>query len=207
MNDDENTDDMTVETTPTLVDGRTRRRRRNVDAVVDAVIELASADNLDPTSEEIAAIAGISHRSIYRYFDSRAELLEAAIARAFETVSAEVLREPSGDAFDQRVEAFVSERIEMYRRFRPIAKAASAHSAHVTVSRGLERTRSLLRKELANHFAVELGRLDLDEQRLVLPVVDALFQFEALEYLSGNVGLDDEQIQWSLARHLHRHLS
>ena len=106
---------MTNETTTRAaqIDGRTQRRTRNIDAVVDAVIELARQGNLDPTSQEIAAIAGISHRSIYRYFDTRAELLEAAVARAFESVSETVLGSSrAGGSLDERIDAYVAERVD-----------------------------------------------------------------------------------------------
>ena len=187
------------------VDGRTRRRRRNVDAVVDAVIELAGNGNLDPTSEEIAALAGISHRSIYRYFDTRADLLEAAVARAFETASAEVLgREPSGGSFDERVEHFVSARLEICRRLRSIVRVVSIHSPEA--SGGLGDTRSALRDQLAEQFAEEFERVAGDDRDLAVPIVDAVFQFEALEYLRASAGLDDEAIRRSLVVHLHRHL-
>ena len=192
-------------TATTPIDGRTRRRRRNIDAVIDAVIALAGDGNIDPTSEEIAAVAGISHRSIYRYFDTRADLLEAAVVRAFETVSAEVFNNESLDgSFEERVERFVSARVEMYRQLQSIARIAYAHASRD--SAGLERARSTLRKYLTDHFAVEFDRLDPEERRLAVPVVDAAFQFEALEYLSGNAGLDAESIRKALERHLRCHL-
>lgn len=197
---------MTTEITATRVDGRNRRRRRNIDAVVDAVISLAADGNLDPTSEEIAAVAGISHRSIYRYFDTRADLLEAAVVRAFETVSAEVFDgERLDGSFDARVEHFVSARLEMYRRLRSIARVASTHAPDA--SGGLETARASLRMYVLNHFAPELDRFEPEERRLVVSIVDTAFQFEALEYLSGNAGLDDELVRRALERHLHRHLS
>ncbi len=196
---------MTTETTATPVDGRTRRRRRNIDGVVDAVIALASDGNLDPTSEEIAAVAGISHRSIYRYFDTRADLLEAAVVRAFERASADVFDEQRLDgSFDERVERFVSARLEIYHRLRSIVRVADAHAPHG--SSGLERARSALRMHLADDFAAEFDRLDPEERRLAVPMIDAAFQFEALEYLSRSAGLDDDAIRQSLLRHLRAHL-
>lgn len=194
-----------VDTVTTRVDGRTRRRSRNVDAVVDAVIALAGDGNLDPTSEEIAAIAGISHRSIYRYFDTRADLLDAAVVRAFETASAEVFGQRMvGGSFDERVERFVSARLEISRRLRSIVRVAHVNAPHA--SDAVEQARSALRMHLADHFAAELDRLDPDDRRLAVSIVDAAFQFEALDYLGSSAGLDDEGIRKSLERHLDRHL-
>lgn len=191
------------------VDGRTQRRRRNIDAVVDGVIELARAGNLDPTSEEIAALAGISHRSIYRYYDTRAELLDAAVVRAFDAVSAEVFPDDARDgSFDDRVEHFVSARIEVYRRMRSVVQMEVAHSAvDSSGTPGVDRARAALRTRTVDQFIAEFDRFEPDERRLVVAVVDAAFQFEALEYLDASAGLDDEQIQRALVLHLHRHLA
>lgn len=197
---------MTIENSTTRVDGRTRRRRRNVDAVVDAVIELADQGNLDPTSEEIAAVAGVSHRSIYRYFENRADLLDAAVLRAFESVAAEVLgRAEPDESFDERIERFVSARVAMYCRLRSIARVATTHRTNT--ASGLEQARATLRHELANTFAAEFDRMAPAERPLALAAIDAAFQFEALEYLSNNAGLDEVAVRESLARHLRCHFA
>ncbi len=200
---------MIIDETVASVDGRTQRRRRNIDAVVDAVIELARAGNLDPTSEEIAALAGISHRSIYRYYDTRAELLDAAVVRAFDAVSAEVFRDDArSGSFDERVEQFVAARIEMYRRLRSVVRMEVAHAAvDSSGTPGVDRARAVLRTRLVDLFIAEFDRFEPEERRLVAAVVDAAFQFEALEYLDANAGLDDDQIQRALALNLRRHLT
>ncbi len=188
------------------VDGRTQRRTRNIDAVVDAVIELAGNGNHDPTSEEIAAVAGISHRSIYRYFDTRTQLIEAAVDRAFATASAEVFgSRPVDGSFEERVERFVSARIEIAARLRSIVRVARAHAA--TASEGVERARAALRSRLADDFASEFESLGPDQLSIALPAVDVAFQFEALEYLSTSAGMSDDAIRQSLALHLRRHLA
>ena len=64
-----------------LTDGRNQRRDRNRDAVVTALLELYREGQLGPSAEEIAARAGISVRSLFRYFDDVDALVRAAIAR------------------------------------------------------------------------------------------------------------------------------
>ncbi len=200
---------MIIEDAVVSVDGRTQRRRRNIDAVVDAVIDLAQSGNLDPTSEEIAALAGISHRSIYRYYDTRAELLDAAVVRAFDTVTAEVFRDdPSSGSLDERIERFVDARIEVYRRLQSVVRMEVAHAAvDSSATHGVDAARAALRTRLADQFVSEFDRFEPEERRLVLAVVDAAFQFEALEYLDANAGLDDDQIRRALGLHLRRHLA
>ena len=62
-------------------DGRRLRRERNRDAVVQAVLELVREGELAPGVEAVAARAGLSARSVFRYFDDLDDLCRAAIAR------------------------------------------------------------------------------------------------------------------------------
>ena len=66
------------------VDGRSAIRDRNREAVLDAVLDLFSEDNLSPGPEEVALRVGLSVRSVYRYFDDHDTLTRAAIARNIE---------------------------------------------------------------------------------------------------------------------------
>ena len=57
--------------------GRTNQKHRTRDALIAAARELV-AKGLTPTVEEAAAAAAISRTTAYRYFQTRAALLEAA---------------------------------------------------------------------------------------------------------------------------------
>jgi len=57
--------------------GRTHQKHRTRDALIAAARELV-AKGLTPTVEEAAAAAAISRTTAYRYFQTRAALLEAA---------------------------------------------------------------------------------------------------------------------------------
>jgi AcrR family transcriptional regulator len=70
-----------VTTAKAQVDGRTARRDRNSEAVLDAVRELFIEGNYTPTAEAVAARSGVSLRSVYRYFEDTEALFRAAIAR------------------------------------------------------------------------------------------------------------------------------
>ncbi|MFI0528109.1 MAG: TetR/AcrR family transcriptional regulator, partial [Ilumatobacteraceae bacterium] len=65
-------------------DGRHARRDRNRLAVVDAMLQLYAEGNLDPSSDEIAERAGLSPRSLFRYFDDLDDLVRGAIGRQHE---------------------------------------------------------------------------------------------------------------------------
>ncbi len=189
-------------------DGRQRRRRRNVDSVLDAVVSLAGEGNLDPTSEEIAERAGVSHRSIYRYFESRRSLLEAAIAKTFEEVAPTLFFSPLGEGpLEERIARFVEARVGGYRAFRDIARAAFSRIGDPEVAHGVDVSRAALRAQLAEQFAPELSAIDVGRRQTTLLVIDSAFQFESLEYMATSGELGDDEIRIALASQLRAHLS
>ncbi len=68
------------------VDGRVERRERNRAAVVDAMVSLLDEGVLDVTLERAAERAGVSVRSVFRYFDGVDDLRRQTTARHFDVV-------------------------------------------------------------------------------------------------------------------------
>ena len=71
---------------PRETDGRRLRRALNREAVVDALLDLYSEGNLRPSTDEIAERAGISPRSLFRYFEDSDDLAGEAVSRQLERV-------------------------------------------------------------------------------------------------------------------------
>lgn len=189
-------------------DGRTRRRRRNVDAVLDAVVSLARDGELDPTSEEIAERAGVSHRSIYRYFGNRHTLLEAAFGRILESVAPHLFFAPLGQGpLEERIDRLVDARVTAFWAFRDVVRAALSRRGDLALVEGIETSRLALRSQLEQQFAPELDALAGDERAVVTGAVDALFQFESFDYLTTIGGLDDAGLRAALVRHVRAHLA
>jgi AcrR family transcriptional regulator len=66
---------------------RERRRQETADHLVDAVLDLMAESGIDAlTMEAVADRAGVSLRTVYRYFPDRTSLLVAALARHNESV-------------------------------------------------------------------------------------------------------------------------
>ena len=63
------------------LDGRRVRRHYNREAVIDALIELFHEGDYAPASAVVAERAGLSPRSLFRYFDDIDDLTHAAIDR------------------------------------------------------------------------------------------------------------------------------
>src|SRR6476646_5446926 len=67
------------------VDGRRLRREQNREAVIDALVALFDEGDYTPSTATIAGRAGISPRSLFRYFDDVDDLNQAAIERHIST--------------------------------------------------------------------------------------------------------------------------
>ena len=191
-----------------MIDGRTARRNRNRDAVLDAMIELTRSAGEEPAIEAIAERAGVSYRSVYRYFDDRTELLLAAIGRLMGDVWPVFRIEQSADDdFDVRLDAFISSRLSAYRMLAPLTRLAMRRAVtEPIVMVEFNNVRAYLREQLEGLFSAELDEVDPDERSVVVTAIDVMFQFEALEFLARYDGLDDEAMGHVLARHVRAHL-
>jgi AcrR family transcriptional regulator len=163
------------------VDGRKLRRQQNRDAAVAALLELYREGRYDATAADVAERAGLSPRSLFRYFDDTDDLARAAIeheqARGRKLL---VLGVGPEDPLEERIAAVVESRIRLWDVLGPAAQAARMR-APVTpvVAQELRRNRSYLRRQLQELFAPELApnRHDL------LAALDVLCSFEAYDLL------------------------
>ncbi len=55
-------------------------------AVLDAAESLLAAEGVDVTMDQLAAAAGVGRRTLFRYFDSRDELIAAAVERQYDRI-------------------------------------------------------------------------------------------------------------------------
>jgi AcrR family transcriptional regulator len=186
------------------VDGRTARRDRNRDAVLDAVIELFTEDLFMPGANEVAERSGVSPRSVYRYFEDAEALTRAAIDRQLELVEPLFHLPAIGEGpLDERIERFVIARLRLWQAVGPTARAAGIRASKSEVMRQqFEHTRELLRDQAAQMFAPELDSLDTADRRAVLGAVDVLCEFVGLDHLCRVRGLTDAQTRDVLGRSL-----
>lgn len=175
----------------TAVDGRSARRDRNRDAVIDAAIELFDEGVLDPDPDEVADRCGLSPRSVYRYFDDREALLRAAIDRHFERVRPLTLIHAIGEGpLDERIDRFVDSRVALYEAVAPSARAARRRAeTSAVVAEQVERTRRALQEQVERHFASELEVMGGGDGDAAATAVDTLCQFEGLHHCRVHRGL------------------
>jgi AcrR family transcriptional regulator len=191
------------------IDGRTARRNRNKDAVLDAMIELAAEGNDEPPIEAIAERAGVSYRSVYRYFDDRTELMLSAITRVMGDMWPIFDLEKLGQgSLDDRIHRLITVRLGAYRKLAPLTRSAVRRRANEpAVAEGYDRVREYLREQLAQQFQPELDAIPATERKVVLAALDTMFQFEALDYLAQNDEMSDKALAIVLTRHVRAHLA
>lgn len=165
------------------VDRRRLRTERGRDLVVDALLAFFAEGDPQPGAAKIAARAGVSERSVFRYFDDLESLVAAAVERQIAHI-APVFAPPSaaGTRAD-RVRAFVDQRLRIYDAT-AAANAAARQFAGTSdaLSDALALRRRVLRAQVAELFRAELAEHS-DRSRAEL--VDALDAVAGLEMIAA----------------------
>jgi len=166
-------------------DGRKHRSQKSQMLIVNAMLELVAQGNLAPSAEQIADIAKVGRRSVFRHFsdmdtlyremnDSIAATMESLVQRPFE----------AADWYGQVLE-LVERRAIAFEKMKPFLLAGQLHrhrspflrAAH---ARFVERLRNIL-----------IGILPEDATRnaVVVEALDMLLSFESWNRLREDQGL------------------
>ena len=168
---------------PVEADGRRLRREHNRELVLQALAELFAEGRYTPTSRQIADRAGLSLRSLVRYFDDFDDLIRSAIERQERQALALVDIDCRPDeATEVKVRSVVEARVRLYEAIAPAARAGRvcAHRQPV-VADELQRNRRFFRRQLTGIFAPELDRVGAG----LLPALDVLLSFESWDLMRG----------------------
>lgn len=173
------------------VDGRTARRDRNRDAVLDAVLDLFGEDSLAPSATEVAARSGVSLRSVYRYFEDMDALARAAIERNLERIRPEFLIEDLGvGPLAERLPRMVTRRVRLFESVAPMMRATLLRApANEILREQLAANRRSLRDQVEQMFAPELTAMTPSARREVSAGLDVLLSFGSVDHLRQARGL------------------
>jgi len=187
------------------VDGRVARRQRNIDAVLDVVLEMFAEDAMFPTIEQAATRSGLSLRSLYRYFADPGALLEATIERN-DRIVAELsrLHDIGEGPLEQRIDEFVTMRLTLLEGMGPVMRASLANEArHQRVREKLGRDRDLMREQFERQFEPELRVRTPSDRQATTAAGDLLTQLESIDYLLRHRKLSVAETKLSLTSGLH----
>lgn len=179
------------------VDGRRLRRERGRRAVVDAMVDLIQEGRIEPPSaQEVAARAGVSVSSLFRYFENLTELRNESILH-FLSRFADLFEVPDlgVGGFDERIDGFVRSRLRQYETVAPTARFARARALEAPeLAENLERVRRRQADQVRAHFAPELARLDASAADDAVVAVAALTSFEAWDLARTTLGRSSDQL-------------
>ncbi|HEX7135607.1 MAG TPA: TetR/AcrR family transcriptional regulator [Iamia sp.] len=177
------------------LDGRTARRDRNRDAVLDAALDLFREDAMFPGPAEVAARSGVSTRSVQRYFEDMDTLVRAAMARHLEKVGPMFVVPDLGvGPLDERIERLVVARLRLHEAVAPMVRAAMLRVRSNDLIRDrLVTARAQLRSQIEAMFAPELDALAAGPRREVLDAIDVLLGFDSMELLRPALGRSEDE--------------
>jgi AcrR family transcriptional regulator len=183
------------EAAPRAVDGRSARRERNSEAVLEAAHSLFVEQQQVPNVEEVAARAGVSLRSVYRYFPDTRQLMAAALERRTRAVEQDWHLPRLGEGtLPERISRFVDHRLFLYEKSGDTIRAAFALAdREPAIARQVEHRRDQLAVQTRQHFAPDIDDLAPAAGDALLACIEALFQFESLELLRSGMGMTQER--------------
>jgi AcrR family transcriptional regulator len=164
-------------------DGRVRRRARNRDAIIDAILGCYRAGTLRPTAVEVAERAGVSLRSVHNHFADMESLRSEVADLQWARLAPIAERVPTDGPLTSRIDALVEARAALFEAAAPVRRAAVlARHESPTIARHLGRAERRLRGQLEIVFATELAQVrDPDARAEVLDALDLLTSWEAWE--------------------------
>ena len=152
---------------------------------MSALLELYREGNAAPSTEAIAERAGISARSLFRYFDDSEALVRTAISRQQEHLAPlfelDVDREA---ALGDRLGAFVAARVRLLDAMGTVggvARALAVRQPRIAVE--LRRIRGVLRSQVVDVFGPELAGRSRADRAATLAALDVLTSWESYHLL------------------------
>lgn len=173
-------------------------------AAVEALIDLYGEGRLDPSAAEIAQRAGLSPRSLFRYFDDVDDLVRAGIEHRARTIVPLIEKRIGAELpRSERIAALVALRLELYAAIGKVGRVARMRSwTQPLIAENLAALRRALRRQTRDTFAHELDPLSDVERRRVVSALEMLTSYEAVDLAVTDQGFSDEALAAALCADL-----
>ena len=191
------------------IDGRSLRRERNRQDIVDALLGLIENGETEISAALIASKAGLSERSIFRYFDDVNDLYRSVCDLAFSKEIEYALIDDAGvGSLDTKIENFVNQRVRIYTMNEKIAPAARSFAfKNPIIKNQLVVGRKLLRTQIMKHFAEELSVMDKQQQQVAVAIIDSLTTFEYYDMMRSDQKMSVQALKSVLTESIRKALS
>jgi AcrR family transcriptional regulator len=177
-------------------DGRSRRRDRNRTAVIHAMLDLIREGDLSPATATIAERAGVSHRSVFRYFDDLGDLVREAInielAAALEITK---IHKIGLGSLDHRIGDFVSSRIRVYGHTYGVSRVARFRAGQIEeIDNALGEIALLQRAQVLRQFEPELAPMSETVAAATVDAILVMTDFTPYDLLRRMLGYEDDRV-------------
>lgn len=165
-----------------------------------ALLHLYDEGHIDVSAAEIANRAGLSERSLFRYFDDVDDLYRAACDAQFDRISLLAdISDLGRGSLASKVERFVNQRVRLFKKVGNIGRAARAYSHRVPlIQRQLSRGRKILREQMLRHFDDELATMERTARLAAIAGIDVLCSYESYELMRHDQRLSDAAVKSAL---------
>lgn len=189
--------------TEVRMDGRTARRDRNRNDVVEAALDLVDEGVMDPSIEQLTERSGLSARSIFRYFEGLDDLRRAVIRSHFERLQPMLASIDTGDgSLETRLKKFVDARLKFNEGIAGPARTARMRSHFAPViAEDIQHYRQVLDSAVRKQFAPELKARSKAEAEDLIALIDTMVSFDSWDLLTRDHGKSRAQIRraWTFA--------
>lgn len=168
--------------------------------MLDALVALTTEGEHDPSIDDIADRAGVSYRSVYRYFKDRSEMMDAATDRALAWIQP-LLLNASGpvapnDPLDHRIDSIVDARVEVYFQIADMVRQAMIQSfSNRKIDEHFRNARRMSRRQIHDRFHNELKLYTPQECELRISAIDQVLSFLAIDYIVNERNHTREELE------------
>lgn len=184
-------------------DGRTARRERGRAAVIEAVVDLLVEGHSPPPTTLVTRRAGISEATLFRYFETLADLqIEATTTYLNRRAHLFEIPDLGAGPLPTRVRNLVRARTTLWETTSPIARLGRARAFdQPELALVLHQLRLSQAAQLRDHFAPELAQMSPARGEDVVAAVASLTSFEAWDHQHHDLGRTMAQVRrsWRLA--------
>src|SRR5450631_1244468 len=118
---------LTAAKTAEDADGRKHRSQKSQMLIVNAMLELVAKGNLEPSADQIADIAEVGRRSVFRHFKDM-DTLYREVSESIEATMGSIVQQPFEAAdWHGRVLELVDRRAVGFEKLKPFLRAGQVH--------------------------------------------------------------------------------
>jgi AcrR family transcriptional regulator len=165
---------------------------------VSALLDLYADGEPNPSAARVAEVAGVSERSVFRYFDDMEDLASAAVELQWERVKPLYLDLDATGDFETRLQSIVNHRLRLHESIAGVFKVATMSAIRrPAVALAVEQRRQYLRSQTTEQFAAEIDRCDDAPVRRI--IIDHILSLENIDYLKNSAGIPQQKLREVLA--------